>query len=129
MASILVTMGKQEGDYWPLGQRTTVIGRGETLPVQILDDLISRQHLQIRFDKEHDRYLALDMKSANGVYINNSKINDETALVDGDAISIGQTVLLFTDKDFEDRESAMTHFKKVGERMRTTVYQAKDPKE
>ena len=129
MASILVTMGKQEGDYWPLGQRTTVIGRGETLPVQILDDLISRQHLQIRFDKEQDRYLALDMKSSNGVFVNNSKINDETPLVDGDSISIGQTVLLFTDKDFHDRKSAMTHFKKVGERMRVTAYQPKDPKE
>ena len=126
MASILVTMGKQEGDFWPLGQRTTVIGRGETLPVQILDDLISRQHLQIRFDKEQGRYLALDMKSANGVYVNNSKISDETALADGDSISIGQTVLLFTDKDFEDRESAMSHFKKVGERMRTTSYQQRD---
>ena len=129
MASILVTMGKQEGDFWPLGQRTTVIGRGETLPVQILDDLISRQHLQIRFDKEQGRYFALDMKSSNGVYVNNGKISDETPLADGDSISIGQTILLFTDKDFEDRESAMTHFKKVGERMRTTAYQQKDPKE
>lgn len=129
MASILVTMGKQEGDFWPLGQRTTVIGRGETLPVQILDDLVSRQHLQIRFDKDQDKYLALDMKSSNGVYINNSKITDETQLADGDSISIGQTVLLFTDKDFEDRASAMNHFKKVGERMRTTTYQQKDPQE
>ena len=69
------------------------------------------------------------MKSSNGVFVNNSKINDETPLVDGDSISIGQTVLLFTDKDFQDRESAMTHFKKVGERMRVTAYQQKEPKE
>jgi hypothetical protein len=28
---------------------------------------------------------------------------------------------LFSEKDFDDRESALSHFKKVGERMRPTV--------
>ena len=33
---------------------------------------------------------------------------------------IGNTKLLFTDEDFDDRESALSHYKKVGERMRST---------
>lgn len=120
MASLIITSGQQTGDYYPLGQRTNVIGRAEALPIQLLDDLVSRRHMQIRYDKDKKQYLALDMKSKHGVYINAKKITAETALVDGDEILVGQTTLLFTEKDFEDRESALSHFKKVGERSRPT---------
>lgn len=122
MASLIVTSGRQEGDYYPLGRRTNVIGRDEALFIQILDHMVSRKHLQIRFDQNGDRYFAYDMKSRNGVYVNNRKIEDETPLKDGDIILIGLTSLLFTDKDFKDKESALQHYKKVGERMRVTSY-------
>ena len=121
MASIIVISGNQKGDYYPLGHRTNVIGRDEAVPIQILDKHISRKHMQIRFNKDQERYYALDMKSKHGVFINGSKVNSETVLVDGDQIHIGQTDLLFTEKDFADRESALSHFKKVGERIRPTV--------
>jgi len=120
MASLFVISGDQKGSYYPLGHRTNVVGRNEALPIQILDDLVSRQHLQIRYDKHQDKHYAVDMKSKHGVFINDRKIEKETALVDGDEILIGQTTLLFTEKDFDDWESALSHFKKVGERMRPT---------
>ena len=47
MASIIVMTGEQEGDYYPLGQRTNVIGRAENLPIQILDERVSRKHMKI----------------------------------------------------------------------------------
>jgi len=121
MASILVMSGAQKGDYYPLGRRTNVVGRDEGAPIQILDEHISRKHMQIRFDPDKKQYRALDMKSKHGVFINGGKIHDETVLVDDDQIHIGQTDLLFTEKDFTDRESALSHFKKVGERMRATI--------
>ena len=37
-----------------------------------------------------------------------------------DQIRIGETTLLFTDKDFDKRQSALEHYKKVGERQRPT---------
>lgn len=122
MASLIVTTGNQEGDYYPLGRRTNVIGRDEALPIQILDNMVSRKHLQIRFDPNVNEYYAFDMKSRNGVYVNNRRIEVETALKDGDVILIGLTGLLFTDKDFKDKESALLHYKKVGERLRVTSY-------
>lgn len=121
MASIIIVSGTQKGDHYPLGHRTNVIGRDEAVPIQILDEHVSRKHLQIRFDKDGDRYHAFDMKSKHGVFINDRKIHDETTLADGDHIRIGATILLFTEKDFADRESALAHFKKVGERRRPTV--------
>jgi len=120
MASIIVATGPQKGDYYPLGHRTNVIGRDEAVPIQILDEHVSRKHMQIRFDKDNGQYYALDMKSKLGVFINGNKIANETALADGDQIGLGQTTLLFTIKDFEDCESALSHFKKVGERIRPT---------
>ena len=121
MASIIIMSGPKKGDYYPLGQRTNVIGRDEALLIQILDEHVSRKHLQIHFDKDKGQYFALDMKSKHGVFINGGKIKNETVLADGDQIYIGQTDLLFTEKDFTDRESALSHFKKAGERFRPTM--------
>ncbi len=126
MASLIVTSGRQEGDYYPLGHRTNVIGRDEALPIQILDNMVSRKHLQIRFDEKTGRYYAFDMKSRNGVYVNNQRLQGETALADGDVLLVGLTTVLFTDKDFTDKDSALLHYKKVGERMRVTAYGTQD---
>jgi pSer/pThr/pTyr-binding forkhead associated (FHA) protein len=120
MASIIVTSGDHQGDYYPLGHRTNVVGRAEALPIQILDDLVSRKHMQIRYNSEENQYTAADMSSKHGVFINGKRITEEATLVDGDEIFIGQTRLLFTEKDFDDRESALSHYKKVGERSRPT---------
>jgi hypothetical protein len=46
MASLIVISGNQTGEFLPLGQRTSVIGRAESLPLQILDDMVSRKHIQ-----------------------------------------------------------------------------------
>jgi len=120
MASLIVASGQNEGDYYPLGQRTSVIGRDEAVPIQIIDQYISRKHMQIRFEKSQGRYYALDMKSKHGVFINKRRISEETVLSDADEIDIGGVTLLFTEKDFDDRQSAMSHYKKVGERARMT---------
>ena len=129
MASLIVTTGKQEGHFYPLGRRTNVIGRDEALTIQILDKMISRKHMQIRYDQGTAKYLALDMKSSNGVYINNQKITGEVQLSDSDVIGIGMTKLLFTDKDFDSQDSALRHYKKVGERMQVTTYSPQLPRQ
>ncbi len=121
MASIIVMTGTQKGHYYPLGHRTNVVGRDEGLLIQILDEHISRKHMRIGFDKDKGQYYALDMKSKHGVFINGSKIDSQTALADCDQIHIGQTDLLFTEKDFADGESALSYSKKVGERIRPTM--------
>ena len=120
MASIIVVSGNQQGEYLPLGRRISVIGRGESISLQILDDLVSRKHLRIYFNQTTSRYYAENMKSKHGVFINNCRITTETVLFDGDKILIGNTTLLFTENDFNDRESALCHYKKAGERKRET---------
>ncbi len=121
MPSIIVVSGANEGDYYPLGKRTMVVGRDEGCPIQIVDELVSRKHVQIRHDDGDGQYHVLDMKSANGVFINGRRITTDTALAEGDIIDLGNSKLMFTQRDFEDRESALDHYKRRGERGKSTL--------
>ena len=121
MASIIITSGDQKGRYLPLGRRTNIIGRAEALPMQILDDMVSRKHLRIRYLQDTNEHRAEDMGSKHGVFVNNRKMTDPTVLEEGDQILIGQTNLLYTEEDIDSRESALEHYKKVGERQRPTM--------
>jgi pSer/pThr/pTyr-binding forkhead associated (FHA) protein len=116
MGSLIVTSGKQNGEYLPLGKRTSVIGRDEAISLQVLDSLVSRKHLRIWWDKETGRYYADDMHSKHGVFINGGKIIESTALTDGDEIMVGDTMLMYSDKEFEDRKSALEFYKERGQR-------------
>ncbi len=120
MASIVIASGERRGDYYPLGRRTNVIGRRESLPIQILDDRVSRKHLQIRFDRAAARYFAVDMGSKNGVFVNGVKIATETPLRHGDRIHLGDTELLFTDRDYDADAPALHRLKRPGEDRRVT---------
>ena len=121
MASIIQTNTEDQGSYLPLGKRTNVIGRSEALPMQILDDQISRKHLKIRFEESTGRHLASDMNSHNGVFVNDRKIEDEIELKEGDVLRIGSAELFYTDKDFDDAQNALNHYKKFGERAKPTM--------
>ena len=116
MGSIIITSGKQKGEYLPLGRRTSVIGRDEAISLQVLDSSVSRKHLRIWFDKKTGRYYADDMQSKHGVFINGGKIIESAVLVDGDEIMIGDTMLMYTDKEFVDRKSALEFYKERGQR-------------
>ena len=120
MASLIVISGKQRGEYLPLGQRTSVIGRAESLPLQILDDRASRTHFRVHFDKDSKKYYAEDMDSKHGTLINMDRITQKTALAEGDQIQIRETKLLFTEKDFDTQQSALMHWKTVGEKSKPT---------
>ena len=70
MTYIAVATADGQVKYYELGKATVVVGRGEQLKVQILDEQVSVKHLQIRFDAADGTYHALDMKSTNGTVIN-----------------------------------------------------------
>lgn len=120
MGSLIIISGKQRGEYLPLGQRTSVIGRSESLPLQVLDDGVSRRHFRIVFNKDSGKYYVEDMNSKHGTLINMRRITEKTPLSEGDQITVGKTSLFFTEKDFDSKESALMHYKMVGEKSKTT---------
>ena len=121
MASLIIVAGPNSGDYYPLAARPLVVGRDEACPVQVTDEQVSRKHVQVRRHEKTGEYVALDMKSANGVLINGRKIDAECTLFDGDVIEIGKTRIMFSTKEFKDRESALAQYHKRGEREKNTL--------
>ena len=125
MASITVVAGESTGDYYPLAKRTMVIGRDEALPIQVKDELVSRKHIQIRYEEKDgaECFILLDMNSANGTSVNGRQITTELVLQDNDIIALGTSKLMFSTSEFPDRESALNHYKARGERGRSTLIQ------
>ena len=99
----------------------TDIGRDEGVQIQIIDSHVLRKHMQISFNAKDETYSVVDMSSKHGVFVNGMPIKDEAILNDNDQITVGKTVLMFTLEDFRDRENALMHYKKVGQRNLPTI--------
>ena len=127
MASITVVSGESTGDYYPLAKRTMVVGRDEALPIQVKDDRVSRKHVQIRYEEADgtDRYVLLDMNSANGTFVNDARLGSARSLGDGDVVRLGNTELMFSAVDFADGETAFQHYRQRGEHDKSTIIRKK----
>ena len=82
------------GKEYELHDRMT-IGRHDSCTIRILDGLISKQHLELTFDRE--QWFVRDMGSSNGTSVNGQQV-DSVALSDGDEIAIGSARLKFSDR-------------------------------
>ena len=122
MACLIVTEGRDAGRKLALEQhRLVMIGRDTDCTFQILDEQVSRHHLQLKSDPGSGRHHAIDHGSSNGVYVNRARITQETLLNDGDLIQIGSTSLVYTTDDSPDAQRVVEVMKKVGERWRSTI--------
>jgi len=123
MASLIVTSGKKRGKCYALSQGTDVLGRDETASIKVKNEFVSRAHMQVRYSEESDTYYASDTKSRHGTFLNGSRIYEEVALTENDLVDIGGVTLMFTRKDFEDRDSALAYALECQERTRHAVAQ------
>ncbi|MHC4429279.1 MAG: FHA domain-containing protein [Planctomycetota bacterium] len=123
MATLVITQGPAEGRCIQLrrGDRLVSIGRDDQCTFQLVDEHISRRHLQIRYEEQEDLHYAVDMRSANGVFVNGKQIVESKLLKEGDVIRIGHTTIRYTRNDFPDEQSAIDHYKKTDEWKRSTI--------
>jgi pSer/pThr/pTyr-binding forkhead associated (FHA) protein len=121
MASLVILDGTGQGSHFPLTQPITSVGRDDECTIQILDDQVSRRHLQIRFEPTTGVHYAGDYRSANGVFVNGRQIVIDVALNDGDRIRIGSTTLMYLKDTHADSASAMAAARKKDEWGRETV--------
>ncbi len=123
MVTIVVTAGPSEGRSFPLDvSRLVSVGRDDQCSIQLVDDQVSRRHLQIRFDPDEDRHYAVDMRSANGVFVNGGRVTEDKPLEEGDIILIGQSELRYTRDDVTDVDLAIEQYRQKDEWKRGTSY-------
>jgi diguanylate cyclase (GGDEF)-like protein len=93
-AFLLVLAGPQLGAIYPLpGTRDLVIGRRDDADILLGDDGVSRRHATIRVAGDHA--LLRDLGSANGTYVDGTRVQEAT-LSNGSRVHVGmQTVLKF----------------------------------
>lgn len=75
-------------------ENDVVLGRSQGCTVTLEDAEISRTHCRIHLN--NGACALSDMESTNGVYLNDTKLNQAAVLVDGDIIKLGQTTLVVT---------------------------------
>lgn len=78
----------------PLESTAIAIGRGLNNDVILEDSRVSRHHAQLRYRQR--RFWITDLGSTNGTFVNGARVS-ETALRDGDTISLGGLELTFRD--------------------------------
>ncbi len=72
--------------------RPYVFGREEGVDIVLQDALVSRRHAEMRWSTEHSCWVLSDLKSRNGVLVNNLRVTDPTRIDDGGQIQIGGQV-------------------------------------
>jgi pSer/pThr/pTyr-binding forkhead associated (FHA) protein len=76
-----------------IGEDATSFGRTTENTVSFLDNSnISRHHAEIRF--QDGNFVLTDLGSSNGTTVNGQQIEGETALNDGDFITLGNSVIV-----------------------------------
>ena len=69
------------------------IGRGVECDLVLIQDQVSRKHLQI--EQEDNNYFVRDLGSTNGTLLNGKELKERQPLQHSDSIRIGATVLSF----------------------------------
>jgi len=87
-----VITGPDEKKKFDLNRKITRIGKKEDNEVALLDNTVSRHHVEIEMTA--DSYLLKDLNSTNGTFINGLRVK-EAYLSPGDVIKIGNTEIEF----------------------------------
>jgi serine phosphatase RsbU (regulator of sigma subunit)/pSer/pThr/pTyr-binding forkhead associated (FHA) protein len=97
MPDLIVNYPDRAPDTFPLGRLRITIGRSARNDVCIPDPFASRVHAEVR--REGDAYILQDLGSANGTIYNGNRVESALALTPGGRIQIGETEIVFRDKD------------------------------
>jgi len=94
--SVTAISGPRTGLSFQLEPHTGItLGRAPDANIQVVDTGISRNHISMNFDGSS--VIVEDLNSANGTYINGTKLTGKIEIKNGDQISIGvSTVLKFS---------------------------------
>ena len=125
MAKLIAQSGPNAGREYPLIKDLTILGRQSSCDVQVVDNVASRAHAQVRRDGRF--YTLVDLGSRNGTQLNGRKVG-ERQLTYGDRIRIGEVELLLVkepgDLELRDLLTKYQINEKIGEGGMGLVFKA-----
>lgn len=81
------------GERIALKALPVTLGRGSNADITVEDTGVSRRHLEIV--QQDDIYLAVDLGSTNGSYVNGRRLNGRIEIKNGAVIEIGRARIIF----------------------------------
>jgi len=113
MSNLTIMTSDQAGITFELKSRPLSVGRDPSRDIQITDLKVSRKHAVIRMTETG--HSVAPTKAMNGLLINGDEIAEETALKDGDELTLGDTVLRFS-LDSSPGYTNAVHHRKIADR-------------
>jgi len=83
-----------DGQRYHLTGEVTIVGRGSEADIVVNDSGVSRQH--VKFEVTDFGTILIDLGSTNGTFVEDQRIKEAT-LLDGNAITIGRTTIMYWD--------------------------------
>jgi len=85
--------GGRTGEFFPLANPVTTIGRSPECDIFLDDITVSRAHAEVR--EEPAGFVLVDDGSTNGTYVNRRVLDGPEILADGDEVQVGKFRLVF----------------------------------
>lgn len=92
-ATLVVTRGPGAGSRFLLDEDVVSVGRHPDSEIFLDDVTVSRRHAELA--RAGAAWMVRDVGSLNGTYVNRQRIEDESALANGDEVQIGRFKLVF----------------------------------
>jgi signal transduction histidine kinase len=101
--TLLVLQGPDKGRRFELPDAPAQLGR-ESRQLPLTDNTVSRRHCELLPD--NGNWILKDLGSANGTYVNGSRVATTCVLKLGDQIRVGRTLMVFGSQPGVSRTSA-----------------------
>ena len=98
--------GSNEGRTYQLEGEKLSIGRDTSNKISINDSEVSRKHARLLW--QGDGYLLEDFGSTNGTFVNGQRLSGSTLLKVGDLVTLGETVMLLYESDYDPDATVMS---------------------
>ncbi|MCC7349860.1 MAG: FHA domain-containing protein [Phycisphaerales bacterium] len=92
MLTLLMLQGPDKGRRFELPDAPTLVGR-DSRQIPLTDNTVSRRHCELL--PADGNWILNDLGSANGTYINGSRVDRRYTLKPGDQIRVGRTLMVF----------------------------------
>ncbi len=92
MLTLLVIQGPDKGRRYELPDAPTLVGR-DSRQIPLTDNTVSRRHCELH--PKEGEWVLHDLGSANGTYVNGSRVQRRYDLRPGDQMRVGRTLMVF----------------------------------